>query len=343
MSAPRRRVRRSSSAARGRRPQAAPRRSTSGYSAIADEEHRRHQRVEQPAEHAAERNPEIELRQPRRRRPIVRELAVAEERHDREHARCTGITYDSGWFICAISISVRTMTASGMKRRASARAPHGRRAERDDEGERDRRQRHHPQQRNRRDVGRDIARDREQQARWHEGERHPARAPAPTRSPPRDSSDRRRRGVRCAPRRQTDAAQTSRQARRARRSRPSTGRACCLQPQRRLDDQRVGEQRGEAAQVARGVEEIRIARALIVRSPNTTSAAPPRSSTARRTAARSSEQRQQQPARPGWLGGRRPTPARARSAAPAAAAASRGRARPRGAGRRARVAPCAYA
>ncbi len=36
--------------------------------------------------------------------------------------RWTGITYDNGWSICAISKSVNTMTANGMKRRASARA-----------------------------------------------------------------------------------------------------------------------------------------------------------------------------------------------------------------------------
>ena len=145
-----------------------------------------------------------------------------------------------------------------------------RRAEGDDERRQIDAERHHPQQRHRGDVGGHVARDGEQQAGRHEREQRPAGA-----ARPRCDRLRVRAGARHRSSRRPDPGRAShslvrlppphgrradeREQRQQRVARRPDLRLL-LEPERALHEQRVGEQPGEAAHVAGGVEEVRIAR-----------------------------------------------------------------------------------
>ena len=133
--------------------------------------------------------------------------------------------------------------------------------EHDDEGQEIERERKHPEQRHRRDVGGDVRGHRHQQARGHGRQRHPERGVAPGR--------RRIRRVRGSPLRalvrrapQQCAARDEERDQEAEAERPEVG--LVLQPDERLDHARIGHERKEASDIAGAIEEIRVVRSGVV-------------------------------------------------------------------------------
>ena len=146
----------------------------------AREEHRRRQRVEQPARHAAERQPEVELGEMPRRRPLLRQQAVAE--HGGRQERRSGAAAAPARAAAALRSIMVTATPSssaGSNRLASAVARSRALPNATNEGEEIERERRHPEQRHRRDVGGERGGHAEHQARRHRGEHAPARALPP--------------------------------------------------------------------------------------------------------------------------------------------------------------------
>ena len=136
-------------------------------------------------------------------------------------------------------------------------------AEHQHEGEQVERERQHPQQRRGGDVGRDMGGEGRQQRRRHQRQADPAQAIRPGR---RRGGIASRRPPAGAPRPRCPA----RSGRRASRRRPapapppaagspaSTERLSCLQPERRLEHEGIAQQRDQAAEVARRIQEIGI-------------------------------------------------------------------------------------
>ena len=124
---------------------------------------------------------------------------------------------------------------------------------RNDEGRQIKRQRHDPEQRRRGEVGGDVGGHREQQARRHEGVANPAQ-------PFGDSRARRRLGHHRSGDHMAAVPDPTERNSECEQPQPERPVAALLpQWQGRLDDQRIGEQRQQAAGVAGGVQEVRVA------------------------------------------------------------------------------------
>ena len=122
----------------------------------------------------------------------------------------------------------------------------------------------HPQERHGRDVGRDVRRDGDQQPRGHRREHDPARRVAPGRR-----GGRRVRAVDAAVTGGWSGVAPQERSARAIKTMSSTepiDHAAALVGERhqRLDRDRIGDQRQEAADIARGIEKIRVLRGRMI-------------------------------------------------------------------------------
>ena len=117
-------------------------------------------------------------------------------------------------------------------------------AKRGDEGEQVYRQRKHPQERRGSDIGRQICRDRDDEAGWHRRKRDPAHSFNAT-----CTNFIRRRGLRCdrCLTRSEQAGDGQQHGKQRKSERP--GRGLRLQRQDRLDDNGIGEQRGKRTEI----------------------------------------------------------------------------------------------
>ena len=220
---------------------------------------RRHNRAEQAAEHPAERHGEIEFREMADGGPEAEELAVqrdsdGEQQHQAEGDREQGVARPAR--------EDRPATDQDDERRE-----HGDRigelatlGEGDDEAQQIEAEWQHPEQRNRDDIGGEMRRRRQHQPRRNRRERDPVE----------DSPRGRRRlgllGYRFD--------RLSRNGQRAGGDEQDEQRvdagpqpALLAKAEQRLDDQRIGDEAGEAAEIGRGVERIGIAAAAFQRIP----------------------------------------------------------------------------
>ncbi len=138
------------------------------------------------------------------------------------------------------------LTGASLVSRSARASPGG---EGDGEAEQVEAERQHPEQRHRDDVGRDIGRGRQHQARRHESQRDPVRK---ARSAGRRAFHGR------GPRRSasSSSATSSRRRRRAGRRGDSRRSTACSNGKRQtgFDEDRIGDQPGKAAEIGRGVE-----------------------------------------------------------------------------------------
>ena len=159
-----------------------------------------------------------------------------------------------------------------------------RRLERDDEGQEIERERHHPEQRHGGDIGRMCAVTAINSPDGTAASADPGRDVAPARP-------RRRRSSRATVRGRAASASDSTPQPPISTIRPKNptvqSEVWCAEPDERLDHERIGEQREEAADIARGVEKIRILGRADDRCARTTPAAAAHWRRAQRTAARS--------------------------------------------------------
>ncbi len=215
------------------------------------EQQRCGERVEQAAEHAAERQPEVELRQVRCFRPILRKLGVAVQR---QHCKRSEVQRDDG--------RERTLHArhheererhDGERQRTPRERADSRRAAAEGEHERDeiQRERHDPQERHRADVGGDVTRHREHQARRHERQRDPSSAAHPRQRARRPARTLRRSGVPalCASAPGNRRAGDGEQHELGVAGRPQT--RLLAQREHRFDDGWIGGEGEQASEVAR--------------------------------------------------------------------------------------------
>ena len=141
------------------------------------------------------------------------------------------------------------------------------RAERDDERQEIERQRRDPEERHRRDVGREVRRDGEHQARRNERERDPRETALPVERRPSDrlTASVVTRGCRHRPRGAPPPG-GDRDARQEHEHRVADRPDPTLhaQRERRLDRDRIHQQREQAPEIARGVEEVRILRGRMI-------------------------------------------------------------------------------
>ena len=129
------------------------------------------------ADHAAGRHPHVERGEVARRRPPPRQFAVAHQRADEEHGEMqrdqtddwSNERVDDGSPRPARDEQPAVRSATGPVRNDRSAREH------DHEGQEIERERHHPQQRHRGDVGRDVRGDRDQQPGGDGRERDPAR------------------------------------------------------------------------------------------------------------------------------------------------------------------------
>ena len=191
-----------------------------------------------------------------RRRPLPRQLAVA--RHgDNEERQQMGAEIEEQ----IVGIAERQQRHdAGDRKRLGDQHPamrHERtRLEDEHEGQEVERKRNDPQQRRRGDVGRDVSGYRHQHSRRNRGQECPAAKRAP---------GRRRRCQRVVARDHSGArrrAQQQHAARRDQREQQPISAApqsdVLAQRQRRLENERVGQQRQEAADIRGRVEEVRV-------------------------------------------------------------------------------------
>ena len=134
------------------------------------------------------------------------------------------------------------------------------RGEGDDEAEQIEGERKHPQHRHGDDVGGEMGRRRQHQPRRHRRQGNPVEQPAPGRGGPSCL----RRGLN---RGRRDGQRAGRDHQHEQRIAGRPEQALLLQGEQRLDQQRIGEKAGEAAQVGRGVERIGIASGALERVP----------------------------------------------------------------------------
>ena len=130
----------------------------SGYSTIDGEQLRRHERGEDAADHAADREQEIELGQPLGRRPLGGEAAVDEQRDEEEigavdadeQSRSAARTVGSSAVIKSAAATASDEATAARLTTATDSGPprEGRHEAEQVEGQRD-----HPEQRHRGDVG----------------------------------------------------------------------------------------------------------------------------------------------------------------------------------------------
>ena len=239
------------------------------------EHDRGEQRRERASHHAADREPEVELGEVARVGLVAGQLAVADHRrHEEDHE----VRRDH---------EGQRLVGPGDQDEHQRQERHRQEldpdAVRDDpppaehEGEREEvdRQRHDPEERDRRDVGGQIGRDAQHQARRDGGEEHPARAPGPRDGPVRAvrrRGARRGRGERARglPRMTGRAGTPEREGAGGGQHDQAPVAPCPevtlrVQAEQALDDDRVGEEREHAAEVARRVEDVRVSRSRVAR------------------------------------------------------------------------------
>ena len=160
----------------------------------AAEDVRRNQPGQDAADHAAERNPHVVAGQVTAAADggaRARHGTSARRRRTRSRWITICSTIDS---IGIIRIAMtRNSTNAGWTATTSQCGMNGLGLEDDDEGQQVERQRDRPEQRHRRDVGRDVGGDRDQQAGRHRRQRDPDRGVAPARRRAASAASRRRR------------------------------------------------------------------------------------------------------------------------------------------------------
>ena len=144
-----------------------------------------HERRDQPrrdaADHAAGRHPEVEAGEVARRRAPSRQFAMAHQRADEEHHEMDRDQPDDGLERLEHDHGDEADDEQRLDIDDEPMRNDRPAGEHDDEGQEIERERQHPEQRHRRDVGRDVGGDRDQQAGRHGRERHPGRGIAPGR------------------------------------------------------------------------------------------------------------------------------------------------------------------
>ena len=217
---------------------------------------RRDQACEQPAHHAAERQRHIEAGEIFRGRPRARQLAVTGHRDDEETELMPAECQQQILF----AADRKQYDHAGNRQRLGQQYPFMRqqwpRLEHQHPGQQIKRQRQHPQQRRRGDVGRDMRGHRDQEARRHRGEQDPSGAQDP---------GRRRRigllGLRITHRWNRRTQQQGPAARDQQDQQSVTaGPDQVLRAQREhgLQQHRIRQQRQETADIGRSVEEVGI-------------------------------------------------------------------------------------
>ena len=222
---------------------------------IAVEYLRRQQARKRSANHPAERGAKVKLRQPPRARPASIEFAMAHQRQERERDEIEGNHRHPEHLVPADQAHRERRHCERDKPDHIGLSDPWPFAKRGDEGEQVYRQRNHPQERRGSDIGRQIRRDRDNEAGRHRCKRNPAHPFNGTRA-----NFVLRRGLRCDRCRargeqiwRRPGAQRTAQIRRP-------GRGLRLQRQERLDDDGIGEQRGKRPEIGRGVEHVGITR-----------------------------------------------------------------------------------
>ena len=232
------------------------------------EDERGHQGVEEPAQHAAHRDQQVELGEVERAGPVERQRPVAGERDDEEQTEVPEHD-DPDALGQGGDHQEDHEEAEGQRERHHHVMEQPRpAAEGEDEGQQVDRERQHPEQRHRGQVGGDVGGDPEEQARRHEGEHDPVNSPRPPRAPLgrgrralrlRDSG---RGGGRGLPpegqRAERDENGQRRVAQAPERGLGEPGRS--LQVQVRLHQGGIAQEGQHAAQVAGRVEKVGIAR-----------------------------------------------------------------------------------
>ena len=224
------------------------------------EDHRRQKGVERPADHPAQRHPEIELGQPGGIGPAGDQPLVTHQRGQEE-----GRQVDRQLDRKGVGGERRQHHAGGKRRGLQQQGDVGgdRRAglEGEDEAGEVQGQGQHPQERRGGHVGGDVAGHAQHQAGGDGGQRHPDQpiAPGNRRGPLGWEAEWRAR----APRTDHGYGQAAHQQDELAVS-EAPAQALGVQRQHRFNDQRIGEQRQQAAEVAGGVECVGLA-ALPVR------------------------------------------------------------------------------
>ena len=219
------------------------------------EDRRRDQRIEDAAEHPAERDVEVEFGQVRDRRAAPRELAVAHHRGHEKQRQMQQQQPD------AVQRRRDHDERDDQERLQSQHQPMRQRrpaGEREDEGQQIQRERDHPEQRRRGEVGRDMRGDCQQQGRRDKGEGDPAQPLGPRRRYRSDMGD----GLCGRMAAIAEPAHADAGGNEGEPERP--GLALRRQRQVRLDQQRIGEKRDQAAGITGGVEEIGVGGRLMV-------------------------------------------------------------------------------
>ena len=213
------------------------------------------------ADHAAGGHPEVEAGEISRRRARARQFAMAHQRVDEEHHEMNRDQPEDG--LERIEDEHGDEADDEDRLHGDDQPVRNDRAarEHDDEGQEVERERKHPQQRHRRDIGGDVRGHRHQQARRHRRERHPGRGVAPgRRRVGRVGRGRRCRLIRGPPQQNTAGDQQRDQQ--AETERPDLG--LVAQPHEWLDHARIGHECEEASDIAGGVEEIGVFRGRMI-------------------------------------------------------------------------------
>ena len=219
------------------------------------ENNRRNQAGEQAADHAAGGNGQIERRQMLRRRPLPRELTMA--RHG-DGEECQEMRAKIEQQIVGVGKWQQRDDACDGERlgdqHPAVRQPWAR-LEHQHEGQQIERQRQNPEQRRRRDVGRDVGGHRDQQA----GRYRRQESPAAKRQPSRGRRGRGRARGRVGARGRAQQQIGARRDQREQQPKSAAPQADMLaQRQRRFEDEGIGQQRKETADIRGRVEEVRV-------------------------------------------------------------------------------------
>ena len=222
-----------------------------------DEYDRGDDRVEQPAQGAADAHGDVELGQGVGIRPQPHQLTMTGERQDEECQQVKGVEHPHRTCQLQGDEGDHQHVGLGPQNQTMTDAPAW--CECHDVGDQIERQRQHPQQRHRGDVGRQMGGNAEQQARRREREHGPMQTPAPgygfAMLAPRNRLGRGAGGAK------PDAAQQHEQG----EHRVADGPCVRLitQAYQRLDQERIGNQCADTAQIAEAVEKVGIVRTRV--------------------------------------------------------------------------------
>jgi len=224
------------------------------------------------ADRAAGRHPYVEDGEVARCRPSACELAMADERVDEEDRAMDANDPDDG--LDRIEDHHRDKHEDKERLQSGGEPVRDERPalKHDDESQKIERKRDYPEEGHRRHIGRDVGGHRDQQSRRHRRQRAPPKALAPGRRGDDEACDRsvRMRIGGCAARCRVGMTPQQRTAggdrchQNVEADRPEAGLAA--QWNQRLDHSRIGQERNKAADIAGGIEKIRILGLRMIRT-----------------------------------------------------------------------------